>query len=126
MELLGKGVIFPIELQNGAPIIRSYPELIRSSILMILSWPYRDRFFLAEYGARLEELLEEPNDEVLISLVQYFIFESISKWEPRVIFRNSTIVSNGAEKIEVNLQYVIKASKTTESFIYPFYKYRLT
>lgn len=127
MSRIGKGIKFPVELSStGKPITTTGSELIESSLRIILGWPYRDRFFLARFGAKLEELLEEPNGEVLESLVEFFIFESIRAWEPRVKFENTLILSRSPDKLEVVIQYYIVESSTRESFVYPFYKYRLT
>lgn len=122
---LGKGIIFPVELTNGAPVIRDDSTLITSSIKLILGWPYRDRFFLANYGSRLEELLEEPNDDITLNLIQFFIFDSIRRWEPRVKLKNTDVVERDQEKLQILIEYTIVESETEESFIYPFYKTRL-
>lgn len=122
---LGKGIVFPVQLLNGAPVVVTGTDLIESSLKLILGWPYRDRFFLARFGSRIEELLEEPSGALLENMIEYFIFDSIRTWEPRIRLRNTSIVYNGKDKVEVLIEYTVVQSETRESFVYPFYKYRL-
>lgn len=72
-NFIGNGMIFPVTVTaNGNVPIYSGFELIHSSIRVIVGWVFGTRFFLAEFGSRLEDLLEEQNDAVLNSLVQHF------------------------------------------------------
>lgn len=125
-ERIGKGIVFPVVLVKGKPVIETGNPLIMSSIKMILGWPYRDRFFLAIFGSRLEELLEEPNDEFLINMAEFFIFSAIRRWEPRVKVLDTRVLKQSYEALDVLITYRIIETGTTESFVFPFYRYRLT
>ena len=84
-KFIGSGIIFPIELNAyGRPDTVNDIRLIRSSILNIINWPTRIRFFNERYGCRIEECLEEPDDSISISLIKHFIAESLSIWEKRI------------------------------------------
>jgi len=124
-NIIGKGIIFPIELNNGAPVIRTDNELIKSSIAMILGWPDRDRFFIPEFGSRLEELLEEPNDQVILGVMNYFIKTTLKKWEPRIRVDTVRAYSKKPESLQVVISYTIIRTNKGDSFVFPFYKYRL-
>jgi hypothetical protein len=120
---LGSGITFPIELDNtGKPIIKTGKELIQSSIKMIWGWPEGHRIFLGQFGSRISEILEEPNDEVLMHMVRFFVSEGITKWEKRIRISDISIVSNSPEIIEVSVTYNIINSQQQDTFIYPFYK----
>lgn len=121
-KFIGQGITFPIELNsNGRPNIETGVNLIRSSIKNLLSWPYATRYFLGEYGSRLNELLEEPNDDILKNLVRYFVIDSISKFEKRISLLETSIIKPTAGSIHIKLKYKINNSSTTDSFIFPFY-----
>lgn len=124
-QFVGSGIIFPIEIDGtGKVVVSNGFKLIRASLYTILSWPQRDRFFNNNFGARLWELLEEPNDLVAAALVETFIIEAIEKWETRVELLQAKIVvdTTNLEKVDISLTYRIRNSKVEDTFIYPFYK----
>jgi hypothetical protein len=120
--ILGQGIIFPFVINTDGRIVSSEPvDLIKASIRTILAWPLRQRFFLPEFGSRLDELLEEPNDAVLYSLARQFIIECITKWEKRINLLDCTLVIKNNGLIDINMTYIIKAINKTDTFIIPFY-----
>lgn len=120
-KYIGKGLIFPIVLDNGSPRVATGTELVRRSILTILNWNMR-RYYLYEFYCRLHELLEEPNDGLLRDLIRFFVIEMIQKFETRVILMDSRVVSISDTKIEVEISYQMISTQITDSFIWPFYK----
>lgn len=124
-KFIGSGITFPIELTSeGRPPIEDNVKLINSSIMAILNWPYAHRFFNEAFGCRVSELLEEPNDDIVKTLISHFIVDALTTWERRIIINNSgvSIVSFDNTKVEIKLNYRINATKTEETFIFPFYK----
>jgi uncharacterized protein len=110
-----KGVTFPLRLDSEGKIQLSVgKDVIKSSIINLLSWPAFTRYFQLAYGSRVEELLEEPNDYILISLIKTFIIEAISKWEPRIIYLKSDI-SRDSTTVKVNVTYQIKTTNLIDS-----------
>lgn len=121
--LLGNGITFPIELDStGKPPIETGTELIRSSIRIILAYTWGERFFLRNFGANTDNLLEEPNIDLLEDILEYQIKTSIHKFEKRVKNLTVSIESNHDIKIEVRITYEIIQTQYHDSFIYPFYK----
>lgn len=124
-KFIGSGLIFPIEInEKGRPNLVSDTTLIRASILHIINWPYRTRFFNETFGCRIEECLEDPDDLVTVNLAKFFIAESISKWEKRVELSPSGVKVLQSESTIINLQltYNLRNTKLEETFIFPFYK----
>lgn len=121
-DFIGRGIIFPIELANGRAIIRSGFELIRSSINSILGWPLGNRFFLSEFGSRLDELLEEPNDDVLFNLINTFVIDAVNEWEKRVELLSVGLERMNDHTLHITLYYKILNSQQTDTYIFPFYK----
>lgn len=122
IKFIGQGITFPIKLNSqGRPDIETGVELIRSSLKIILKWPYATRFFLGEFGARLEELLEEPNDTIIKSLVRHFVIDSISKFETRIELLEVSIINPTATSLSIKLRYKILSSQSEDTFIFPFY-----
>lgn len=121
-EALGKGIVFPFTFDSSGrvPIVGGF-DLIRASIITILSWPFGFRYFLAEFGSKAEELLEEPNDPFLKSMAMKYIVEAISRWEHRVEQLEAAIIEQEGASMNIQIKYKLKSTKTEDSFIYPFY-----
>lgn len=120
-NFIGSGLIFPIQLTNGKANIDTGFALIRAAINNILSFTIGRRYYLGEFGSRLQELLEEPNDEVLKNLVNTFVIDAITTWEKRISTVSAEVVSFSPESIDISITYQIKNSQTVDNFIYPFY-----
>lgn len=120
-DFIGNGLIFPIVLNNGRANVDTGFALIRASINNILSFTIGRKYMLGEFGSRLEELMEEPNDEVLHNLINTFIVDAIKTWEKRISTVSTTIESLTPESVNINITYQIKNSQTVDNFIYPFY-----
>lgn len=124
-KFIGSGITFPIQLtEDGRPPIDRGVKLINSSIMAIINWPYAHRFFNEKFGCRINELLEEPNDDIAKVLVGHFIVDALRLWEKRILINNSgiEIVGYDSKKVDIRISYRINATKTEETFIFPFYK----
>jgi phage baseplate assembly protein W len=121
-NFIGSGLTFPIELNNGRGVIKTGFDLIRSSIRAIVMWPEGQRFYLAEFGSKLERLIEEPNDDVLKQIIYTFIVDPINQWEKRISLTQAEIVSVDDRSINISLTYRILNSQSEDSFIFPFYR----
>lgn len=120
---IGTGLIFPIQLNSkGAPVMGTGIPLINSSIKIILGWSYLSRIFLSEFGSRLEDLLEEPNDELLGALVKNFLYDALMKWETRINILEIDSKRIEPTKLIVGIRYRVKNTGLEETFVFPFYK----
>lgn len=121
-NFIGNGITFPINLTNGRVGLDTGFALIRASIINILSFHVGNRFFLGEFGSQLEDLIEEPNDEILQNTINTFVVDAITKWEKRISTISASLVQDDPASITLNLTYQIVNSNTIDNFIYPFYK----
>jgi phage baseplate assembly protein W len=121
-DFIGSGISFPIQLNNGKVVVSSGFELIRSSILMILGWPVGTRFYLSEFGSKLEDLLEEPNDDILKQIIYTFVVDPITVWEKRITLVDVSLEDVTQTKLNLRMTYRILNSQTTDTFVFPFYR----
>jgi hypothetical protein len=122
-KFIGSGILFPIEInESGRPDYVNDNRLIVASILQILNTPKNIRYFNENFGCRIEELLDEPNDGVANTLLRAFIVESLTTYEPRIILDSINIVNYDLFKVNVRLTYTITNTKQEESMIFPYYK----
>jgi len=122
-KFIGSGIIFPITLNaSGRPDFVNDVRLLNSSIKNILYWPKNHRFFNENFGSRIEELIEEPNDGVSFSLLRTFIAEALADYEKRIIVKSVSIQSYDYTKVNVKVTYSIRTTKLEETLIFPYYK----
>jgi phage baseplate assembly protein W len=123
LNYIGSGIVFPIELTSGGfPVLRSGTSIINSSIKMILSWPVRQRIFLDEFGSLVPSALGEPNDQLVRGLVEHYVYDSLTRWEKRILIKDVTTERTESAKLTVSITYVIKSSGLEEVLTFPFYK----
>lgn len=118
--LFTSGLLFPIPITAGVPTITSGVDLIKSSIKIILSWPKYTRIFNHIFGSRIFETLEEPNDNVLLGLVEFFIMDAINRWEPRVSLTSIDVNRTSLTSIKVDIFFRIKALSIEDTLSYTF------
>ncbi len=119
---IGSGITFPIQLDvNGAPVISTGFTLVNSSIKLILGWTLRSRIFLSSFGSILDSLLEEPNDDLLKGMAEYFIYQSLNTWEKRIEIIEVNVRRNEPEKLDIEIHYKLRATGLEEILVYPYY-----
>lgn len=122
-KFIGSGIIFPIIINDqGRPDYYNNSKLIESSLLCILNWPIKTRFFNSTFGSRIHELLDEPNDDIAASLLKFFILESVETWDKRVEVKSIAVRSFDLYKVEVTVNYQITSTLLEETFTFPYYK----
>lgn len=121
-NLIGKGIVFPIKLVGGTPPLATGEELINSSLRSIISWPILTRLMNASFGSLVDNLIEEPNDSFLKSLIEEILFDAIVKHEKRITLRNLKVTNSVDSKLTISINYIIKGSKIEGSLTYPYYK----
>lgn len=121
-DFIGKGITYPIKLQNGRVPIETGFDLIESSIKICTAWPLGRRFFLSEFGSQIYRILEEPNDNVLKNLLTTFFKDAVIKWEKRVEEVQVTFDDLTMTKVIVRVNYRVINTPKPETFIFPFYR----
>jgi len=103
------GLYFPIVLSAGAPVKPSLEDSIDSSLRIILSWPYLNRYFLNKFGSVLHRLVSEPNTQYLLIQVKQYVIYSIELWETRIeIQQVETLLNDTGDSLEINIAAMIK------------------
>ena len=116
-----KGIAFPLLLTSGGHTLEEGVDLIQKSIMTILSWTLFTREYEDQFGSRVFELLEEPNDDVLITLLRRFTQDSLESWESRIELVNLDIYRTASDKVTVDIIYKIKELNIQASSQYLFY-----
>ena len=119
----GQGVVFPFTLESGGVRLTSGMDLIKSSIRVILYTTINSRYFLENFGSKLVDILEEPNNIVLEALIRRYVIDAITDWEKRIepLEVKLTRSSNNISIININLVYRVRNTQVEETMVFPFY-----
>jgi len=121
LPLRTKGISFPLELTSGSHTLVEGVDLIRDSIKTILSWTLYTREYEDSFGSRIFETLEEPNDDVLMTLIRRFTVDALEKWEKRIELISMNFERPAPEKVAIDLVYRIKELDIRDSLQYYYY-----
>lgn len=119
-KFVGKGMIFPLQIENGGIKVETGIPLIQSSIKMILEWSIGTRFFLGEFGSFLPTLLEEQNSNLLKNVIETYVVDPLKRWEPRIEKLEAQVIEVNDNTISLNITYRIITTQQDDSFIVPF------
>lgn len=119
-DTIGSGVIYPINLtpdesgRIGWHVIKGDTALIENNLCSIVNYVIGERFREEDFGTRVWECLEEPNTQALAFLVDKFMKDAISRWEPRITYKSSEITRESS-KLHIKLHYVVNATNASKS-----------
>ena len=121
---LGRGWKFPPEFNNGhqsAELIQ-YEDDIKESLLILLSTIQGERVMRPGYGTTVYDLLFEPLDLNVGTLVAEEVKRSILIHEPRVFVDQVTPNQDPfAGFLELSIDYTIISTNTRSNLVFPFY-----
>jgi len=123
---LGRGWGFPptfIAAARGVSMTEAEEDVVRSLEILVTTG-LGERVMLPEYGCDLTDLLFEPVDTGLQTLLFDRIRTAILYYEPRIevedILLQTDRLTEGVVLIEII--YRIRATNSRYNFVFPFYK----
>lgn len=136
-EFLGRGISFPAWTAGGSALQSARIGMtggweeaagvrkIEESIRLILGTQHGERVMRPTFGCNLRSLVFAPNNAATASLARHYVTEGLAQWEPRIEVLDVVVGAPRAERqrgvLEISIHYRIKASKVTQTFVYPFY-----
>ena len=123
-EFLGRGLAFPLQVNaRGEISLVGGARDIEQSIRIILSTRPGERVMRPGFGCRAHELLFEPRNVATEALMQQYVIEALTRWEPRIEVTGINVYADnevdGALLVEIN--YLIKSTHDQRSIVYPFF-----
>ena len=120
---IGNGLIFPIQIINGKPLVKSGVQLIQSDLTLLFAWPHTSRFFKENYGIDLRQFLEEPNDDILFDVLRTYVIWAVEEWEPRIELVTAEITRDEiGTGVILSLTYIIAATGKSSELVIPVYQ----
>lgn len=121
---LGSGIEHPIRIDEyGKVAMISGVPLVKQSIRRLLSTAKRTKYFLPEFGTRLNEMLFQGNNEYVRNMLYSFVVDCIKDWEKRVRIDDVTFETDpqNSALLYIKTKYRILPTNEIDTFIFPFY-----
>ena len=124
-NFLGTGWGFPPTFRRASRTVQmtSGEEDIDRSLEILLSTALGERVMRPDYGSNMEELLFEPIDTGLQTLIFDRINTAILYYEPRIEVEDIVLDTDRVVEgvLILTLMYRIRATNSRFNFVYPFY-----
>lgn len=124
-DFLGKGWSFPPTFQSGGAGVLTVKEEedIKQSLEIILSTTPGERVMRPDFGCNMQDMVFEPINTSLITIMKDRIEKSILYHEPRIDLKR--VALNTANALEgvvlIEIDYSIRTTNSRQNFVYPFY-----
>lgn len=119
-KIVGNGMTYPIVLGTNSdkktgwyPVLGS-TKLITDNLNSLLQYSIGERFRQEDFGTRLWECIEEPNNQAQAFLINTFLKEAISLYEDRINYKEA-IISRSGNKLYIEMHYTLKQSNEEKS-----------
>jgi uncharacterized protein len=119
-RITGFAFPFRIDPATGGVQTQSDDDKLRANIVQIIMTNIGERVMRRGYGTSLRNLAQDPNNQVLWSIIQHQIGKSVGLLEPRVMLQQLTVSSaSDPATVLVNVRYVIRATQAARSLSVP-------
>jgi len=109
------GLSFPFRKKGSQfPVQATDLELIRESLLQIMSTNRGERLMRPTFGINVLDYIFESNTDILGATVRAQVVDAITRYESRVIIENVT-VERVDEMMIINIYYIIKVTRQADS-----------
>lgn len=124
-KFLGRGWSFPPIFENQGRNVRMAEgeEDIRQSLQILLSTQIGERVMRPTFGWKRDALLFEPLSTSFATYLKREIETAILFFEPRIELNKLTFetVPDREGRIELRLDYTVRATNTRSNLVYPYY-----
>lgn len=127
-DIVGRGWAFPptIDKKGGLALAKGPSEINQAIQIILLTTPGQ-RVMRPTFGSRLSELVFAPNNSHTAVLAQRYVEDALGMWEPRInvidvtAYPDSNTDPNQNNRLLINIEYEVKATKDKRSLVHPFY-----
>lgn len=114
----GKQISMVTSADTWSPL-RGDTRLIKQNIAALLIYQIGFRFRQENFGSRIWECLEEPNDNVVETLIRNFLAQTMAAWEPRVsLVKVSTV--RYFDKLAIKLFIQVRGDRNVQELNFEY------
>jgi phage baseplate assembly protein W len=124
-EFLGKGWAFPFSItqDKGKVEMVEYEKDVQQSIRIILGTAKGERLMRPEFGCGIHDLVFAAVNTALIAQIERDVREALQLYEARIVVTgvvvDQTRIVDG--RLDISIDYRIRATNQPGNFVYPFY-----
>ncbi len=122
---LGRGWAYPVapNESGGDAALVEYADDIRQAVRIILETARGERVMRPDFGAGLNEFLFEPINTGTLALIRHRVEESLVTWEPRIRVQSVQVTAPDAAagRLDIAIEYAVRATNSFYNLVYPFY-----
>jgi len=124
-DFLGKGWKFPVKIDasTGKIAMSEFEQDIRESIWIIISTAKGERVMRPEFGCGIHHLVFASINTATLTLVESSVREALTIFEPRIDILKVDVSPEEADngRLNISLDYRVRATNTEFNLVYPFY-----
>ena len=123
-SFLGRGWAFPVQpAADGSLALVGGEDVIRRSLVVILSTAPGERLMRPDFGCGIHELVFQPNTAALRGAVRERVTEAVRKWEPRVDLLEVTVETHSVQRTRllIRLDCRVRDNNAFFNLVYPFF-----
>jgi phage baseplate assembly protein W len=122
-EFLGKGWMFPVQLDRDGEIAMSVHEKdIQESIRIILGTSPGERTMRPDFGCGMHDYVFAPNNARTAGLVRHHVEEALALWEPRIEVEEVAVSPDPSDRavMLIEIRYRTRDTDSRFNLVYPF------
>lgn len=121
---LGRGWAFPIRFKKkyNSAELSQFEQDIQQSLIILLSTIRGERIMRSDFGTTIHNLIFEPLDVSVGTLIGEEIKRAILVHEPRVFVNKVEVTQESLNGfLELSIDYTIISTNTRYNLVYPYY-----
>ncbi|MFY2826018.1 GPW/gp25 family protein [Ruegeria sp. MALMAid1280] len=124
-EFLGRGWAFPIgtDQTTGQIALSAFEEDVQQAIRIILETSKGERVMRPDFGCGIHDLVFDVLSTATLRRVELEVDAALRRYEARIDLE--AVLVNAAEaergRLDVSIDYRIRATNQPGNFVYPFY-----
>jgi phage baseplate assembly protein W len=119
-NFLGVGWKFPVEAAPRGVELAAGEESVHQSIWIILGTAPGERVMRPDFGCGIHNLVFALSNATTAGLIAFEVRQALLRWEPRIEVTDVRVTPE-AERLLVDIDYVIRATNSRFNLVYPFH-----
>lgn len=123
-DFLGRGWRFPVAADAAGRLAMSeYEEDVRESIHLILMTAKGERVMRPDFGSGLYDFVFASMSVTVMGSIQAAVKDALVQWEPRAQVLSVNVEADQGEvgKLNIDVEYRVRATNNRFNLVFPFY-----